>query len=162
MSIPATVQCRAVVNHVRCPLMTSETRYCPEHLALKWGVRVGDSPVGGRGLFAVRPFKKGENIVEYGGRLVIVLEDSSDEEDAPIYEGPYVLQIKKNHYIDAARTDSEGRYVNAAPRGKKNNAQLIYDRLNRKAWVRARDKIDPDDEIWAAYGAGYWKGLKKN
>lgn len=169
VSIPVTVQCIGVMDDgTRCPKMTSKTRYCPEHLASVWGVEVKESEVegAGDGLFAVRDFEKGNNIVPYLGRIIIVMryDDSSDEDsdNGESVSGPYVVQMKKDHYVDAARTDSEGRYANAAPKGKQNNAQIVYDSRNRRVWIRARVNIPAGTEIRTAYGKSYWQGKKKS
>ena len=168
MSKEVTVQCHGRdEDGSRCQRMTSRTRYCPEHLKSIWGVSVKESgvPGAGLGLFAERDFKKGENIVEYRGHVVILLDPSSSsesesEEEEPI-GGPYVVQTTRHMFIDAARTDSEGRYVNAAPKGKHNNAQLVYDARKRVANVRARVKIAAGKEIFMGYGGAYWRALKK-
>ena len=167
MSKEVTVQCHGKdIDGSRCQRMTTRTRYCPQHLKSIWGVSVKESsvPGAGLGLFAERPFKKGENIVEYRGHVVILLDpsssDSEDEDSEPI-GGPYVVQTTRHMFIDAARTDSEGRYVNAAPAGKKNNAQLVYDSRKKVANVRAREKIAAGKEIFMGYGGAYWRALKK-
>jgi histone-lysine N-methyltransferase EZH2 len=135
----------------RCKRYTQKGTRCPQHAASELGIEIKESVVDGfgYGLFTTIDRHRGNNICEYGGEL-------HDE----VIQGPYVLQLRKNPplYIDAAKTNSDGRYANSAKgTGWKNNAQLIYDSKNKKAWVRATTFIPAGHEIFVAYGQGYWR-----
>ena len=90
------------------------------------------------------------------------------------FTGPYVLQLKRGVYINAARTDSVGRYINCA-RNVRNRAGELVPQVNdwneplltncqfvpnfrarpQKAMVRATKYIPADSELFIAYGRGY-------
>ena len=161
MSIEVTVQCRAIKkNGKRCERMTSQTSMCPQHLRRRLGLEVKEStiPHAGLGLFTTKDRKKGENICTYSGKIILEMSDSDSETEREPYIGRYVLQVQNNILIDAARTDSEGRYINSA-RGtrKKNNVQAVWDRKKKIANIRARQKIKAGEELLMGYGSAYWR-----
>jgi hypothetical protein len=141
---------------------------CAEHLRDRMGLEIKEAtnPDWGYGMFSTVAREKGENICEYDGRIIIdMANEDSDEDEVPPIQGPYVLQIKQFPpiYIDGARSTNLGRWVNSAKgliiNGKsvKNNTQLVYNTRTKQAWVRATRKINPGEELLAAYGRNYWR-----
>ena len=136
---------------------------CSQHLKSKLGLEVKDSriPNAGEGLFTTIDRRKGEDICTYSGD--VILEIDTDDEDYVPYSGAYVVQVKKGVLIDAAKTNSEGRYINAARNaivdGKKlhNNVQMVYNARKRVVNIRAKKKIKAGSELYMGYGTGYWK-----
>ena len=107
-------------------------------------------PDAGFGLYTTVPRSVGEPIAPYTGNIVV--------DPTGNYGGDYVLQIKNNPptYIDARHTNtSVARYANSN-RGGVNNAQLTFYPRQQKATLRARARIRPNEEIYTAYGRGYW------
>ena len=159
-TITVEVRCSAVrPNGERCTRMTTKGPMCAQHLKSVLGVEIRESviPKAGMGLFTTRARVYGENIVSYDGDIII---DLVADDEAPPIGGQYVVQIKKNTFIDARKSNYVGRYANAAARtGWKNNAQLVYDRHARIAWIRCTDKqgIAKDHEIFCSYGSKYWR-----
>lgn len=156
-SITVREQCAAIrANGARCKHKTLRGTLCWQHLKQKKGLRIKESEIqdAGLGLFTTKERKRGEDLAPYTGDIVV----SHDAQ----YGGDYALQIKKNPptFIDARRSNTgEGRYANAQrERGKRNNAQLLYDQRNRIGKVRATSKIAAGKEITVAYGARYWQG----
>lgn len=153
-------------NGRQCKNNTLRGEYCFVHLKAR-SLRIKEStlPGAGFGLFAIKPkkpkpddpphvFVRGENIAPYSGD--IVGEEAVEDGDQ------YLLQTRQDpaRYISARRSNTgAGRYANARHRGQgSNNAQLVYDRVGRKAHLRAIKTINPEQEITAAYGGAYWRG----
>jgi hypothetical protein len=155
MSITVIQQCEGLDRDgSQCERYTEHGIYCSQHLKSIDNLKIRRStiPEAGLGLFTTIDRERGTNICTYAGRIIIDLENTST------VEGPYVLQVGKNNpqvYIDAARTNScYGRYANSGG-SRRNNCQLIYDRINRKAWLRATKKIKAGSELFTAYGRSY-------
>ena len=104
MSIRACNQCTAnTKNGQQCKRITCRTGLCYQHLKLKEGLKLKKShiPNSGLGLFATKEFKKNDNVARYTGDISAIR-----------IEGPYVLQVNKNKFIDAKKTSSSaGRYA---------------------------------------------------
>ena len=71
---------------------------CPE------GVRVRRSSAG-LGLFATRPFKKGERVIEYFGRVISKAEEYSSR-------SKYLFEINSRKTIDGTTRENFARYIN--------------------------------------------------
>lgn len=107
-------------------------------------------PDAGFGLYTTVQRSVGEPIAPYTGNIVV---DRTGN-----FGGDYVLQIKRNPptYIDSRHTNTGvARYANSNRAGI-NNAQLTYNARQRKATLRARARIRPNQEIYTAYGRDYW------
>ena len=59
----------------------------------------------GLGLFATRPFKKGERIIEYVGRII-------SEKEAYTSRSKYLFEVNKRKTIDGATRKNIARYIN--------------------------------------------------
>ncbi len=68
------------------------------------GVRVGRASAG-LGLFATRPFKKGERIIEYVGRTL-----SKEEEYTS--RSKYLFEVNSRKTIDGSTRSNIARYIN--------------------------------------------------
>jgi hypothetical protein len=68
------------------------------------GLRVGRSSAG-LGLFATRPYKKGERIIEYFGRTL-----SKEEEYTS--RSKYLFEVNSRRTIDGATRENIARYIN--------------------------------------------------
>jgi hypothetical protein len=123
-------------------------------------------PKAGKGLFTKQAFERGDIICEYEGEIVTwaVCEERATKG----YEG-YVFFISKNKCIDAYFTpEALGRYANDAKgvsriAGLKNNAQyeIKVRKGEKRAFIVATRKINPNDEIFVDYGNDYWENLEK-
>jgi len=101
----------------------------------------------GLGLFATKPFKKGEYIVTYRGRRITNAE--ADELEAK--GSRYMFEINSRWTIDGSKRWNVARYVNHSCRP---NAEAI-ERKRRIVYV-ARRKIAPEEEITVDYGKDYF------
>ena len=150
-------RCHAITKrrglNTRCKHMTLRGIYCWQHEQTERNLRIKKSvvaPRAGMGLFAVKPIKKNTQIAQYTGDRVVTAD--------PNYGNPYVLQIKKNNFIDAKKTNEkgEGRWANDR-RNRSNNANLIYNTRTKKAYLKATKDIPAKEEITTAYGPAYWR-----
>ena len=125
-------------------------------LELQLIIKKSDLPGAGKGLFTLRPIKKGERIVEYKGRLCLWREVK--HEDATNH---YLMRVSRTHAIDARRTLSAlGRYANDAMGisrvpGLRNNAEYISD--GNRCFIEATRSIPAGAEILVGYGREFWK-----
>jgi hypothetical protein len=138
----------------QCCMRTKRGQYCWNHTRTIEGLRIKAStiPQAGLGLFATKQFNNGDAITPYTGDLVAIHDDRVG--------GPYYLQLNRHKGIDAARTNTaNGRYAND-PRGTQSspNATLVLDANRGTGRVKATRTIQPGQEIFVAYGPGYWRG----
>ena len=106
----------------------------------------------GDGLFATKPFKKGQCIAEYRGRRLTLAQALN------LPNTDYLCGFGINLHIDSRFTmDSPARYVNDNFDEACLNA--VFDRDQSKQYptlIASRD-IHLGEEIYAAYGESYWK-----
>ena len=156
MSIVINEQCHAMTGRRwakeprRCKHTTNRGIFCWQHLKQKEGFRIKKStiPNAGLGLFTTKPIKNNVNVTEYSGDHVV----SRD----PNYGGPYVLETKKYHYIDASKTNEKGlgRWINHQPL-RKSNTKFVINR--GKAYMKSTKPIAKDKELFVPYGAQYFR-----
>jgi hypothetical protein len=96
----------------------------------------------GLGLFATRPFKKGEFIIEYFGAAM-----SGAEADKS--RNRYVFSLTNKKAIDGRTRANIARYINHSC---KPNARA---RGTKRIWINAERRINPGDEITIDYGKEY-------
>jgi hypothetical protein len=175
-TIVQTIQCEAwlpehvMIGDVRhyfvCPNTTKRGYYCVQHARSLLGLEVLDStiPNAGKGLFATRPFRKGEIIEEYKGPI----ETKEEYDEAPSLYG---LEISRGRVINPINsTDCFARYANDARSQRRNNSQFyserkygrelavprFYDGSGGVAFLVATKAIAAGEEIFAKYGGDYW------
>lgn len=121
----------------------------------------------GLGLFAARPYSKGECIVEYQGEVLSEKEYSRRYGDKL---GKYVLQASRKTYIDARDPDksNQARFINDCRRCDKkqgacpgNNVRAHVRRGTKRAFIYATRNIAPGEELFWNYGPAYWSGKEK-
>ena len=138
---------------VHCGKRTCFGKFCAMHLKHLASLRVTKStaPDAGKGLFALRDFKLDEKICRYTG-------DFYRDDDA-WGRSDYVLQINRALWIDASRTNSAvGRFSNDPKgTGKRVNARFSINPVTKEVTLKALRPISKGDELFTAYGSGYWK-----
>ena len=109
---------------------------CPE------GLRVKRSSAG-LGLFATRPYKKGEHIIEYFGRTI-----SREEEYTS--KSKYLFEVHSRKTIDGTARENFARYINHScrPNCEPNIAK-------GRVWIDAIRGIKPGEELSYDYGEEY-------
>jgi len=122
-------------------------------------VKKSTLPGVGKGLFARIPFKQGETIIEYKGRITTF----KDIQDNPVLN-PYVYFVNNGYVIDAMPfPDMPARYANDAngiiqKPGCTNNASFRV--VNKKVFIEAIADILPGEEIFVDYGKSYWENIR--
>jgi hypothetical protein len=114
--------------------------------------RVGRSKTG-LGLFATKPIKKGDVIIEYFGPL---LDSRNEKHDA--IENKYLFELNGRWTIDGSTRRNVARYINHACRP---NAESDVQPRNRKVFIQAIKNIQPGDEINYDYGKEYFNEYLK-
>jgi uncharacterized protein len=109
--------------------------------------RIGRSSAG-LGLFAQKPFKKGEYIVTYRGRRI----SNAEADELEARGSRYMFEINSRWTIDGSSRWNRARYVNHSCRP---NAEAV-ERKGRKIVYVARRRIKPDEEITVDYGKNYF------
>lgn len=107
------------------------------------GIRVGRSSAG-LGLFATRPYKKGERIVEYVGRLISKEEEYSSR-------SKYLFEVNRNKTIDGMARSNLARYINhsCSP-----NCEPEIEK--GRVFIDAIKKIRAGEEFLYDYGEEYF------
>jgi uncharacterized protein len=108
--------------------------------------RIGRSRTG-LGLFATKPFKKGEFIIKYWGRLL-------SNKVADEIENRYLFEVNKRWTIDGSTRRNVARYINHSCRP---NAET--DIKKHEILISAIKKIEPGDEITYDYGKDHFVGF---
>lgn len=108
------------------------------------------------GLFAARPFKKGEKITCYAtpGDGSVIYEKA--EWDAmPLGRDVYGVDIRKRKVLDARESCHLGKRANTNI--GKNNAAMIENWWSKNPiiYLRATKNIKKDQEVFVAYGHNY-------
>jgi uncharacterized protein len=108
---------------------------------------VRNSPIHGRGVFALRRISKGTRIVEYKGELIT--DDEADRRYAHLHEhSPHTMlfSLENNLVIDATQRGNSGRWINhsCSP-----NCQVEEE--GTKIFIDARRDIRPGEELTYDY-----------
>lgn len=111
--------------------------------------RVGRS-LTGLGLFATRPIKKRERIVEYKGprmteKAALRAENSGNR---------YLFEIDKHITIDGTTRKNIARYANHSCNP---NAEAVI--FKKRVYIKALRRIKPDEEITYSYGGDYLRNV---
>lgn len=107
------------------------------------GLRVGKSSAG-LGLFATRPFKKGERIIEYVGRTLTNAEEYSSR-------SKYLFEVNSRRTIDGAVRSNIARYINHSC---KPNCEPEIERGH--IYIDAIKNIKAGEEFVYDYGEEYF------
>lgn len=147
--IVQSLQCIGLtLNGNRCKRKTRKGDECWYHLQKDQGLRIKKStiPNSGDGLFAAKEFKKDSKVVDYLGEI-------SQE----AIQGPFVLELGKHKFVDAAESKYVGGFSNTCRSRDHctNNATLTsYKGVGR---IKAKKKIAKGKEIFTSYGRNYGK-----
>lgn len=98
----------------------------------------------GLGLFATRPFKKGERIIEYAGRAISTAEEYTSR-------SKYLFEVHKRKTIDGAHRSNTARYINHSCRP---NCEPEIER--GRVYIDAIKPIREGEELSYDYGKEYF------
>ena len=152
-------QCTALnkTTRERCGRMTAkQLPYCTQHSHLQLGVEIKKStiPNAGFGLFALKDFKRKEEIVSYPGRKINAYQVKQMYGNERNDLAPYTVKTSRNSFVDSACARGIGSFSNNKPH--QNNSELVS-RTADKVTLKATKKIKKKSEIFTAYGPTYFK-----
>lgn len=106
-------------------------------------IAVRNSPIHGRGVFALRPIPKGTRIIEYKGKLIT--DEEADRRYGRIQEHSahtMLFSVEGGWVIDATRGGNLARWINhsCAP-----NCEIEEE--GHRVFIEARRDIRPGEEI---------------
>lgn len=104
----------------------------------------------GLGLFAVTPFKRGELVIEYWGKII-------SDEAAEKKGGKYLFDLDDTPFtIDGTPYENTARYINHSC---KPNCEPIQD--GKRIFIHAMRAIEPGEELTYDYGKQYYNLMFK-
>ena len=136
-------------------LYRTRARRSPPTRSWPHGVEARPSLIqgGGDGLFAWRDFAAGEELGEYYGRVLSLLQ-AHQLVDRDYLMGGFGI----NAHVDARfAMDAPGRYVNDHFDTRMLNARFDKNKPKRRAKLIAMRAIRKGEEIYASYGESYWR-----
>ena len=113
-------------------------------------IEVRDSPVHGRGVFAVAPIRRGTRIIEYLGERLShkAADDRYDDHDVNDNH-TFLFIVDKHTVIDAAVGGNDARFINHQCEG---NCESVIE--HRRVFIDAARDIAAGDEIGYDYEIG--------
>ena len=113
-------------------------------------VEVRNSPVHGRGVFAVAPIRKGTRILEYlGERLSHEAADQRYEDHDENDNHTFLFIVDKHTVIDAGVGGNDARFINHQCEG---NCESVIE--HRRVFIDAARDIEPGQELGYDYEIG--------
>jgi SET domain-containing protein len=113
-------------------------------------VEVRNSPVHGRGVFAVQPIRKGTRILEYlGDRVSHEAADTRYEDHDENDNHTFLFIVDKKTVIDAGVGGNDARFINHQCEG---NCESVIE--NRRVFIDAVRDIEPGQELGYDYEIG--------
>jgi SET domain-containing protein len=111
---------------------------------------VRNSPVHGRGVFAVQPIRKGTRILEYlGDRVSHEAADKRYEDHDENDNHTFLFIVDKKTVIDAGVGGNDARFINHQCEG---NCESVIE--NRRVFIDAVRDIEPGQELGYDYEIG--------
>jgi uncharacterized protein len=113
-------------------------------------VEVRNSPVHGRGVFAVAPIAKGTRILEYlGDRISHDAADARYDDHDENDNHTFLFIVDKHTVIDAGVGGNDARFINHQCEG---NCESVIE--NRRVFIDAARAIAPGEELGYDYEIG--------
>ena len=109
-------------------------------------IQVDKSKIHGLGCYATSPIPRGQIVAEYIGELIDSAEAvRRNDKQHPSYS-EYILQVKKDLFIDAARLGNESRFINHSC-----DPNCILKTMKKRAFIVALRTIAPGEELTYDY-----------
>jgi SET domain-containing protein len=108
---------------------------------------VRNSPIHGRGVFALRAIAKGTRIIEYKGKLIT--DAAADRRYGRLHENSahtMLFSVDDGLVIDAMRNGNSARWINHSCQP---NCEI--DETNHRVFIDARRNIRPGEELTYDY-----------
>ena len=117
-------------------------------------------PTAGKGLFTTRAFAAGAVLCHYTGTFLDGRAATAARKSGDAAQTAYLMRLAKGVTIDAGPHPGVlARYVNDNADKARVNARFDKDPAQRLARVVATRALAAGEEVFASYGAGYWKQL---
>jgi hypothetical protein len=116
-----------------------------------------DSPIQGKGAFALKPIRKGTRLIEYTGKYVDP-EEASDryEDDKMDRHHTFLFSLNDTTVIDGADGGNESRFINHSCEP---NCRAYIQKGH--IYIYAERKIWPGEELVYDYSYDRWPGMTK-
>lgn len=113
-------------------------------------IEVRDSPVHGKGVFALRPLRAGTRITEYKGTLLTAkqADDLYAEDHGRDGSSTYLMSVGKRYVIDATRSRCRARYFNHSC--EPNCEAFIYP--GRRVFIETMRDVAAGEELFLDFG----------
>jgi uncharacterized protein len=111
-------------------------------------IQVRKSGVHGKGVFALKPIARGEQVIEYKGQIITWREaESRHPHDPDDPHHTFYFHIDEDRVIDAKVGGNAARWINhsCAP-----NCEA--DEVEGRIFIKALRKLKPGDELFYDYG----------
>ena len=113
-------------------------------------IKVRNSRIHGRGVFAARRIRKGTRSIEYvGERLSHEAADERYEDSDPNDNHTFLFIVDKQTVIDAGVGGNDARYINHSCDG---NCESVIEK--GRVWIEAARTIQPGEELGYDYEIG--------
>ena len=113
-------------------------------------IEVRNSPVHGRGVFAVAPIRKGTRIIEYlGDRISHTAADARYDDHDESDNHTFLFIVDTRTVIDAGVNGNDARFINHQCEG---NCESVIE--NRRVFIDATRDIKPGEELGYDYEIG--------
>ena len=113
-------------------------------------IRVRSSRIHGKGVFSVKPIRKGARVIEYlGDRVTHKEADARYETKTTDDNHTFLFIVDRNTVIDAAVGGNDARFINHQCSG---NCESAIE--NRRVFIDAVRNIAPGDELGYDYEIG--------
>jgi uncharacterized protein len=111
-------------------------------------VQVRRSGVHGKGMFALRPIRAGETIIEYTGEVITwkeAMRRHPHDPDQPNHT--FYFHIDDKHVIDANVGGNAARWINHAC-----DTNCEADEVDGRIFIKAQRDLEPGEELFYDYG----------
>ena len=110
--------------------------------------QVRDSGIHGKGVYAVRPIKAGERVLEYKGEI-ITWEEALDRHphDPKQPNHTFYFHLDDGHVIDGKYQGNSAKWINHSC-----EPNLEADQIGNRVFLNALRDIEPGEELFFDYG----------
>jgi len=113
-------------------------------------IQVRRSGVHGRGVYAIRPIRKGEVVIEYKGQMITWKQaERRHPHDPRDPDHTFYFHIDDEHVIDAKYGGNAARWINHACNP---NCESDIDEEQHRVFIKALRAIKPGEELFYDYG----------
>lgn len=138
---------RKTPARLKKPAKTAAAKKAPSRFAASDKVEVRNSEIHGRGVYAIRPIKKGARVIEYLGERISHYEADSRYELKSDDDGhTFLFIVDGRTVIDAGVDGNEARYINHSCDA---NCETVIE--NRRVFIEAIRNIKPGQELGYDY-----------